>query len=282
MLTRQTNPSWLALKATRLLATWLAAMAALTAITLAQTGFRPATIVGNGFQRVSGDDYNLFHLYTGKFYDLVGGGVTYRISDCGRFKRGQAVEFQMAGQTLTIRTGKGALFQCAILQATNPLGQAAKEGDLEKIQAILKDNPDLISALDGEGNTPLDWAVIKDRLDVAKLLLANKADVNEPGSDGETALHIAANLGYKDAAEFLIANGANVNAKDVNGRTPLHNLVSNIRSDACPGCEGVGELLLANGADINAKDNKGSTPLHAVKGFDKYWTDFLLRHGARE
>jgi ankyrin repeat protein len=53
---------------------------------------------------------------------------------------------------------------------------AARKGNIKKVKALLKKNPDLVSSKDNEGWTPLYWAVHKK--DVVELLLANKAEVN--------------------------------------------------------------------------------------------------------
>ncbi len=55
---------------------------------------------------------------------------------------------------------------------------AAQNGDLAKVKALLKANPDLVSSKDTNGMTPLHCAAVKGHKDVAELLLANKAEVN--------------------------------------------------------------------------------------------------------
>jgi hypothetical protein len=69
---------------------------------------------------------------------------------------------------------------------------AAKDGDLAKVKALLKDNPDLVFNKDKEGMTPLHDAAASGYKDVAELLLANKADVDAKAGNGLTPLHVAA------------------------------------------------------------------------------------------
>jgi ankyrin repeat protein len=134
---------------------------------------------------------------------------------------------------------------------------AATFGQLEKVKALLQDNPDLVFSRDNSGGhngvTPLHVAANKD---VAELLLAYKADVNATNNSNETPLHLAAMGGHKDVAELLLANKANVNVRSNDrGRTPLH-------LAAMTGHKDVVELLLANGAGVDTRDNMGRTPLH--------------------
>jgi ankyrin repeat protein/tRNA A-37 threonylcarbamoyl transferase component Bud32 len=174
-----------------------------------------------------------------------------------------------------------------------PIGNihdAAKSGDLEKVRLLLKDNPNLVSSKDNDGDTPLHLAVLKSHKDVAELLLANKADVNAKSDNGGTPLHIAAYFGDKEIVQLLLASKADVNAKDNSGATPLHVTAQEGRKEAAElllkskadvnaknnldtmplwfaaqeGHKDVAELLLTNKADVNAKASDGTTPLHAA------------------
>ena len=89
--------------------------------------------------------------------------------------------------------------------------------------------------------------------EMAGLLIANGADVNQKSDDGQSPLHIAVRGGNDRLVELLIANGADVNAKDFEDYTPLHNAAWNGRL-------GVVEVLVSNGADINASAYDGRTP----------------------
>jgi ankyrin repeat protein len=84
---------------------------------------------------------------------------------------------------------------------------AAKRGDLEKVKALLKDNPNLVSSRDTNGWMPLHAAASNGHKDVVELLLANKAEVNAKNTNGATPLHLAASAGHKDVAELLRQHG---------------------------------------------------------------------------
>jgi hypothetical protein len=98
---------------------------------------------------------------------------------------------------------------------------AAKSGDLAKVQALLKENPKVVFSKDALGYTPLHMAAWKARNDVVELLLANKAEVNARDS-GVTPLHLAAAMGTRETVKLLLANKAEVNARDTHGYTSLH------------------------------------------------------------
>jgi hypothetical protein len=118
---------------------------------------------------------------------------------------------------------------------------AAQSGDLEKVKALLKANPELVFSKDDGGHTPLHFAAAQDHKDVVELLLASKAEVNAKNVVGLTPLHCAASQGHKDIVKLLLANKADVYAKDVEGDTPLHYAASQKNKN-------VVELLLVNKA----------------------------------
>ena len=96
---------------------------------------------------------------------------------------------------------------------------------------------------------------------VAKLLLANGAEVDGKHTYAWTPLHLAAMDGSPAVGKLLLANGAKVDNKDFWGRTPLH-LAANYWSSWKPSnSPAVAKLLLVNGADPTVKDVNGRTPL---------------------
>jgi ankyrin repeat protein len=133
---------------------------------------------------------------------------------------------------------------------------AAEKGDLAKVKELLKDAPNLVSAKDKFGKTPLHLAAKNGHKDVAELLLANGADINARDSNGGfTPLDLAlSSYHYKDIVEFLLARGADANARSDQGLTPLQEAAMRGQKDTV-------NLLLGKNADVNARDEKGNTPL---------------------
>jgi hypothetical protein len=80
---------------------------------------------------------------------------------------------------------------------------AAVNGDLEKVKALLKASPDLVASRDETGRTPLHRAVLLGHKHVVELLLANNADVSARDNHGRTALDIASVGGSKDVIDLL-------------------------------------------------------------------------------
>jgi ankyrin repeat protein len=80
---------------------------------------------------------------------------------------------------------------------------ASTEGNLEKVRALVKDDPRLVFSKDSIGMTPLHWAAWKGHKDVVECLVASKADVNSNDSDGYTPLRRASDEGHKEVVEFL-------------------------------------------------------------------------------
>jgi len=115
----------------------------------------------------------------------------------------------------------GTDHQAAVPKPVDEISDAAADGDLGKVKALLKPNPDLVFSKDYNGMTPLHYAATEGHKDVVELLLASKSDVNAKNKLGATPLFLAAVKGHKDVVELLLVKGAEVNVRDNNGDTPL-------------------------------------------------------------
>ena len=65
-----------------------------------------------------------------------------------------------------------------------------------------------------KGFTPLMFAARNGDIEMAKMLIAAGANVNEPGADGTHVLPFAIVHGQDDFAMFLLEQGADPNARD--------------------------------------------------------------------
>ena len=112
-----------------------------------------------------------------------------------------------------------------------------------------------INCTDMFGYTPLHWAAMKGRVEIAVLLIRNGARLDQKCLNYSfTALHCAINENQNLIINNLINSGANIMAMDKDGNTPLH-FASMMGNDS------VVYKLLALGANVNAMDGQGVTPL---------------------
>lgn len=128
--------------------------------------------------------------------------------------------------------------------------EAAKRGNLAKIQRLI--TPENINCRDtaGRNSTPLHLAAGYNNLEVVEFLLAAGADVNAQDKGGLIPLHNASSYGHVDVAALLIRHGTSVNAVDKWGYTPLHEAAQKGRTQLC-------SLLLAHGANPLTRNEEG-------------------------
>jgi ankyrin repeat protein len=108
--------------------------------------------------------------------------------------------------------------------------------------------------------------------DVKRLVKENGVDVNSKDESGRTPLHHVAKFSWRgnknipnaiQIIRFLVSEGANVNAENKDGETPLHEAVKGSHElEEIPKVLEITEFLLSVGADINAECNNGYTPLN--------------------
>jgi len=181
------------------------------------------------------------------------------------------------------------------------LVQAASQGDIETMKALLATNPKLAEETLPSGMSPLMAALYYGKQQSVEWLLDRGVTVTiheaaalgddetmnymlnlEPqllmqySFDGWTPLHLAAFFGGYEAAKLLIERGADVNAPSTNSmrNMPIHAAAAGNRTNLIA-------LLLENGADPNVRQSGGWTPLHqAADHCDAELVRLLLRHGA--
>ncbi|XP_059504391.1 ankyrin repeat domain-containing protein 55 [Stegostoma tigrinum] len=139
----------------------------------------------------------------------------------------------------------------------NVVYQAASNGDVNTLTAVIRGDPSILECCDSEGSTPLMHAISGRQLDTVKLLLKMGASINTEDACGRTPLSLATYLGWLDGCVALLRNGAKQNIPDKNGRLPLHAATAedNVRLLAVL-------LQQTTMCEINHQDNEGMTPLH--------------------
>lgn len=145
----------------------------------------------------------------------------------------------------------------ALLAYAPPLSfyEAAAAGVTERLDAELRDQPELLDAYAPDGFTALGLASFFGHAEAAALLLARGADPNR-ASDNAMAvapLHSAAAGSHLAIAQMLLDRGADPAATQEGGFTALHSAAQN-------GHRTLVELLLAHGARPDAQTDDGKRP----------------------
>ncbi len=155
----------------------------------------------------------------------------------------------------------GAMLLCAGSGAaqdaaqTSKVFEAARAGDLARLEALIGSSPGLVNARDEEGSTPLHAAAESGRMNIALFLLGRGAEPDARNSLKQSPLLYAAYGGYTELVDTLIARGATSDQPDTFGNAPIHYA-------ARQGQTAVVELLLAKGASFDGRGRGGRTPLH--------------------
>lgn len=214
------------------------------------------------------------------------------------------VAFQDALETNN--TAKKNTYLMHVLQNKDmALAFASFRGYVKTVQFLLqlKDiNPE------GRGKMhPLILAVNKGNIEIVRMLLEKKAQLDVGDRDGATALHMAANFAYNDILALLLDAGADPNTKNLIGATALHVAAHKGNFFALNALLGAGahvahdssckmtplslavnanhlecvQALLQAGVDPNSVDGDGMTSLmRAAKNSHIACMQFLLDSGA--
>jgi uncharacterized protein len=186
--------------------------------------------------------------------------------------------------------------------SVEPLLDAIREGDAQRVRELLDASPALVRARAPDGASAIQFAVYWGHPEMVALfeqrgalldifdasaagrrervdLLLDRAPVLARGysPDGYPPLGLAVFFGHEEVARLLLAHGADVNATSRNSQrvTPLHAAVA--RRDAAMVRE-----LLKRGADPNAEQAGGFTALHSAAFHgDREIVELLLDHGAQ-
>jgi ankyrin repeat protein len=169
-------------------------------------------------------------------------------------------------------------FACTTLAFAGPIHDAARKGDLKKVQALIQADPTLVNSKDNMGNTPLHVAALHGELAVAQALVAAGADVNAKNLAGpftpDDLWGVISGANRPDPVRLLTVHGI-IQADMKNGYTPLDMAAFSIRYMPMV------KLLVEKGADVNAQASSGATPLFwAVMREQRDELQYLIDHGA--
>ncbi len=136
------------------------------------------------------------------------------------------------------------------------LFEASVVGDVQRVRALLAQNPAQMNAFSADGFQALGFAVFFGQTEAARCLVEQGAEVNSPSRNGQRVppLNSAAAGGNLAAVRLLLEHGADPNLRQAGGFVALHNAAQNGQLEMI-------ELLLAQGAEVNPRAENGQTPL---------------------
>jgi uncharacterized protein len=148
----------------------------------------------------------------------------------------------------------GALCFSAFAASNSPVADAAMSGDRAVVRSLIERKAD-VNAVQADGATAIQWAVYRDDLEMADLLIAAGANIQLANREGATPLYLASLHGSAVMIEKLLKAGADPNQLGPEGETPLMLVARTGNLDAL-------RVLLDHHADVNAKDKlRGTTAL---------------------
>ena len=166
------------------------------------------------------------------------------------------------------------LLACAAAQAQSPLANSIQNGERAAALAAIEDGAD-VNATQGDGTTPLHWAVYKVDRELVGTLIEHGAKADVTNKYGSSPLSEAVKLGDVELVRQLLDAGADVESPNGDGQTALM-LAAHI------GALDVAKLLVERGADVNAKEawRDQTALIWAVDGNYPELTQFLIDSGA--
>jgi ankyrin repeat protein len=138
----------------------------------------------------------------------------------------------------------------------SPLFTAVEHGHEEIVRELARYKP-ILDKGDKDGQKPLDWACLENKLNLATILLDAEADVNCLDHDGYTPLITACAQGHLDIVKLLLARNANVKIQAFDGDSVL------VRASRFGHVEVIDHLIAREDGKelIDVRNDKGETPL---------------------
>lgn len=164
----------------------------------------------------------------------------------------------MATHSYTRRVLPALLVPFFIAGCAPSVHDVVARGDIERLESMLAENPDLIHSRNKMEKTPLHYAVTNRKSEIIELLIERGAEVGAADVTGMTPLHVAATLNRVHEAILLLEAGADLEARDAFGDTALHGA-------AMHGQISILRELIKRGADSQAVNNQGLTPSGLAK-----------------
>lgn len=139
----------------------------------------------------------------------------------------------------------------ALSAQTKNVFDIARSGSLDEMKMAFKTNPEVINTVNDNGSSTLILACYRGNIEVAKFLIDNVKDIDYNTGMG-TALMGAIFKDQIELIKLLLNKKANVDAQDANGGTALMLAVQGANQEII-------KLLLERKANKAIKNNDGKT-----------------------
>ena len=107
-----------------------------------------------------------------------------------------------------------------------PLNEAARQfiyavflANMQRVNAMLRDNPQLVQERYARGDTALHHAARNGALEIVEQLVGSGADVNATSDHAHFPLYCAAGHGHVETTRYLVEHGADLQARLGDGKT---------------------------------------------------------------
>jgi ankyrin repeat protein len=149
--------------------------------------------------------------------------------------------------------------------------KAIEVNDIATLKILIQDKEVLNATYWGDSSNLLSHAVLNQREEAVRVLLASGIDIERETQGGFTALMDACFKGNRHIFKMLIDKGALLKPSD-----------SLIRMAAIGGNVQIARYLVDHGLPLDVKDSEGQGPLHfALENGHQGMANFLLKHDRR-
>ncbi|MCP4134731.1 MAG: hypothetical protein GY754_27400, partial [bacterium] len=107
------------------------------------------------------------------------------------------------------------------VQSSRLLFASVEKGDIKTLEFLIEKGVNISAQHEQSRMTPLHYAASKGNLEIAKILLDKKANVNAPDQRGRTPLFNAIEKWKTHMVKLLLEKGASVDVKSTWKRTPM-------------------------------------------------------------
>ena len=139
-----------------------------------------------------------------------------------------------------------SIAEVSLAAGQSDVADAAMKSDKAALRTLLQQKAD-VNAPQVDGATALHWAVYRDELQMADLLIRAGARVDAANREGITALHMASLYGNALLIDRLLKAGADAKQTGPAGETMIMLAARNGNPEAI-------KLLVKAGGDVNARE----------------------------